>query len=159
MKPSIVLPEYPKEVEDWWWKQPVQQWPDLSEEKILNLIRKEIVIQSDRFNKTRSFNPQAYGSRELSILTYGNFFFPRTWKAMTLALSEAYSFREWNKPNKAPIRILDIGSGSGASGLSALYLLRQFNIENSISLDSWDYSGKSLSIQKKHTPELFRFME
>lgn len=148
MKPSIELPEYPQEVEDWWWKQTVQQWPDLSEEKILNLIRKEIVLQSDRFNKTRSFDPQAYGSRELSILTYGNFFFPRTWKAMTLALSEAYSFREWNKPNKAPIRILDIGSGSGASGLSALFLLRKFNIENSISLDSWDYSGKSLSIQK-----------
>ena len=148
MKPSIELPEYPKQVEDWWWKQTVLQWPDLSEEKILNLIRKEIVLQSDRFNKTRSFDPQAYGSRELSILTYGNFFFPRTWKAMTLALSEAYSFREWNKPNKGPIRILDIGSGSGASGLSALFLLRQFNIENSISLDSWDYSGKSLSIQK-----------
>lgn len=148
MKPTFILPNYPTEIADWWWTQTVQKWPDLSEEKILNLIRKEIVVQSDRFNKSRSFDPQAYGSRDLSLLTYGNFFFPRTWKAMTIALSEAHGFREWKKPNKGPVRILDIGSGSGASGLSALYLLRKLKIENSISLDSWDYSGKSLSIQK-----------
>ncbi|MGY8713676.1 MAG: small ribosomal subunit Rsm22 family protein [Verrucomicrobiia bacterium] len=148
MKPTVILPAYPEEIADWWWTQTIQKWPELSEEKILNLIRKEIVVQSDRFNKSRTFDPQAYGSRDLSLLTYGNFFFSRTWKVMTLALSEAFSFREWKKPNKAPIRILDIGSGSGASGLSALYLLRKLNIENSISLESWDYSGKSLSIQK-----------
>ena len=148
MKPTVILPAYPKEISDWWWTQTIQKWPDLSEEKILNLIRKEIVVQSDRFNKSRTFDPQAYGSRDLSLLTYGNFFFTRTWKAMTLALSEAFSFREWKKPNNAPIRILDIGSGSGASGLSALYLLRKLKIKNSISLDAWDYSGKSLSIQK-----------
>ena len=148
MKPTFILQNYPTEIADWWWTQTVQKWPDLSEEKILNLIRKEIVVQSDRFNKSRSFDPQAYGSRDLSLLTYGNFFFPRTWKAMTIALSEAHGFREWKKPNKGPVRILDIGSGSGASGLSALFLLRKLKIENSISLDSWDYSGKSLSIQK-----------
>ncbi len=148
MTPTVELPSYPKEIEDWWWNQTVQKWPELSEEKILNLIRKEILIQSDRFNKNRSFDPQAYGSRELSLLTYGNFFFPRTWKAMTLALSEAFHFRLWEKSNKGPIRILDIGSGSGASGLSALSFLRKLNIENSISLESWDYSGKSLAFQK-----------
>ena len=32
--------------------------------------------------------------------------------------------------------------------MGALYLLRKLNIENSISLEAWDYSGKSLSIQK-----------
>ena len=148
MKPTVELPSYPKEIEDWWWNQTVRKWPELSEEKILNLIRKEILIQSDRFNKSRSFDPQAYGSRELSLLTYGNFFFPRTWKAMTLALSEAFHFRLWGKSNKGPIRILDIGSGSGASGLSALFFLRKLNIENSISLEAWDYSGKSLAVQK-----------
>ena len=104
MKPTVELPSYPKEIEDWWWNQTVQMWPELSEEKILNLIRKEILIQSDRFNKSRSFDPQAYGSRELSLLSYGNFFFPRTWKAMTLALSEAFHFRLWEKSSKGPIR-------------------------------------------------------
>ena len=148
MKPTVELPSYPKEIENWWWNQTVQMWPELSEEKILNLIRKEILIQSDRFNKSRSFDPQAYGSRELSLLSYGNFFFPRTWKAMTLALSEAFHFRLWEKSSKGPIRILDIGSGSGASGLSTLSFLRKLNIENSISLESWDYSGKSLAFQK-----------
>ena len=51
---------------------------------MLNLMRREIVEQSDRFNKDRSFDPSAYGSRDLSILAYGNFYFSRTWMAMTL---------------------------------------------------------------------------
>lgn len=148
MKPTVRLPSYPYDLEDWWWAQATQKWPEHSEEKILNLIRKEVVVQSDRFNKSRSFDPQSYGSRELSLLTYGNFFFPRTWNAMTLALSEAYYFRSWKKSKKGPIRILDIGSGTGASGLSALSFLRNLDIENSISLEAWDYSGKSLSIYK-----------
>ena len=148
MKPTFKIPSFPDEIEDWWWKQTIQKWPELSEEKIINLIRKEIVLQSDRFNKSRTFEPQSYGSRDLSVFAYGNFFFPRTWKAMSFALAEAYSFRGWTKPQKGPIRILDIGSGSGASGLSVLYLLRELGIDNRINLEAWDYSGKSLAMLK-----------
>ena len=148
MKPTFKLPSFPDEIEDWWWNQTIQKWPELSEEKIINLIRKEIIVQSDRFNKSRSFEPQSYGSRDLSVFSYGNFFFPRTWKAMSFALAEAYSFRDWTKPQKGPIRILDIGSGSGASGLSVLYLLRNLSVDNPINLEAWDYSGKSLALLK-----------
>ncbi len=148
MKPSSILPQYPKEIENWWWKNTLQKWPEHSEEKILNLIRKEIVLQSDRFNKLRSFDSKSYGSRDLSILAYGNFFFPRTWNAMKTCASEALSIRGWNKPSKGPIRILDIGSGSGASGLSVLHLLKNSGFNNSVLMDAWDYSGKSLSFLK-----------
>ena len=75
MKPTVKLPPYPKDIENWWWIQVRQKWSELSEDKIINLIRKEIVAQSDRFNKSRLFLPQSYGSRDLSILAYGNFFF------------------------------------------------------------------------------------
>ena len=90
MKPSITLPPYPGELEDWWWKQTVQQWPDQGEERILNLLRQEIVRQSDRFNKTRDFDPSSYGARDLSILAYGNFYSPRTFAACGYALAEAF---------------------------------------------------------------------
>jgi len=86
MMETIWLPPFPEAVEEWWWRQASSKWPDSSEEKLLNSMRKEIVEQSDRFNKTRDFESSSYGSRDLSIISYGNFFFPRTWQAMSYAL-------------------------------------------------------------------------
>jgi len=61
MKPTLTLPSFPKAVEEWWWMQANQKWPEIGEEKRLNLIRQEIVEQSDRFNKDRTFDPSSYG--------------------------------------------------------------------------------------------------
>ena len=148
MMKTTSLPPFPEAIENWWWKQATSKWPDSSEEKLLNSIRREIVEQSDRFNKTRTFESSSYGSRDLSILSYGNFFFPRTWQSMAYALAEAYSFRGWKVPNKGPLRILDLGSGTGASGLACLFHLGKWSIKNPISLEAWDYSSKSLGTLK-----------
>jgi SAM-dependent methyltransferase len=149
MKPTITLPAYPSEIADWWWKETCKQWPEHGEERILNLLRQEIVRQSDRFNKTRDFDPSAYGARDLSILAYGNFYTPRTFAACGYTLAEAFGFRQWQAPSKGPIRILDIGSGSGASSLACLFYLREWGVQNPISLEAWDYSGKSLAFLKR----------
>ena len=141
---SLQLPTYPQELETWWWQKALTKWCDHGEEKILNLLRREIVEQSDRFNKKRIFDSGAYGSRDLSILAYGNFFFPRTWYAMSLCLAEAHFFRSWKKSQKGPIRILDLGSGSGASSFAVLQFLNNLNMDNPIFLNAYDYSGKSL---------------
>ena len=129
--------------------QACQQWPELSEDKLLNLIRKEIVKQSDRFNKFRDFDADAYGKRDLSILAYGNFYYPRTWTAMSFAMAEALHVRGWSPPKKGPVRILDLGSGTGASGLSCLHFLQNRGIENHMQLEAVDYSSKSLVFVKK----------
>jgi len=149
MKPTITLPPYPKELADWWWRQTANQWPDHGQEKILNLLREEIVRQSDRFNKTRDFDPSSYGARDLSILSYGNFYSPRTFAACGFSLAEAFNYRGWRAPGKGPIRVLDMGCGSGASSLAVLFYLRSWGIENPIQLDAWDYSGKSLAFLRK----------
>lgn len=144
----MILSSFPKIISDWWWNEATRNWPDFSKEKLLNTIRGEIVEQSDRFNKTRSFNSSSYGARDLSVLSYGNFFFARTWYAMTFALAEAFSYRNLGIPRKGPLRILDLGAGAGASGLASLSNLRKWGVENPISLEAWDYSGKSLATLK-----------
>ena len=149
MKPTITLTPYPGELADWWWTQALQQWPGHGEEKILNLLRQEIVRQSDRFNKTRDFDPSSYGGRDLSILAYGNFYTPRTFAACGYALAESFGVRGWRAPGKGPIRILDLGCGSGASTLAALFYLRSWGIKNPINVDAWDYSGKSLTFLRR----------
>jgi len=120
------------------------QWPDAEESKILHMLQEEIVIQSDRFNKERQFSPKSYGSRDLSILAYGNFYFPRTWTHMSFVLAEVLELREWTPPRKGPLTILDLGCGSGAASLAALRTLRDRGVENPIELQTIDYSGKSL---------------
>ena len=149
MQPTAIVPSFPSVIEDWWWMQACQKWPELSEDKLLNLIRKEIVQQSDRFNKFRNFDADAYGKRDLSILAYGNFYYPRTWTAMSFAMAEALHVRGWSPPKKGPVRILDLGSGTGASGLSCLHFLHNQGIENHMQLEAVDYSSKSLVFVKK----------
>ena len=149
MQNTLILPAFPSSIEEWWWKEAIQRWPEISEDKLLNLLRQEIVKQSDRFNKFREFDADAYGKRDLSILAYGNFYFSRTWTAMTFAMTEAHLFRGWNPPKKGPVRILDLGAGTGASGLSCLHYLRSQGVENHLQLEAVDYSSKSLAFLKK----------
>ena len=149
MQPTVILPVFPSSIEEWWWREAVQRWSEMSEDKLLNLFRQEIVKQSDRFNKFRDFDAEAYGKRDLSVLAYGNFYFSRTWTAMTFAMAEAYCFRSWNPPKKGPVRILDMGAGTGASGLSCLHYLRSRGVENHLQLEAVDYSSKSLAFLKK----------
>ena len=142
--PTVGIPAYPEEIERWWWRKATEKWPEAGEPKVLRFLQEEIVAQSDRFNKERLFSPRSYGSRDTSILAYGNFYFPRTWAQLAYVLSEAHDFRSWRPPGKGPLRILDLGCGSGATGLSALTFLRERNVKNPIELCAIDYSGKSL---------------
>lgn len=144
MNGCFKIPAYPQAMESWWWQRSLNNWPEVSELRIMNHIRDEIVVQSDRFNKDRIFSPQSYSSRTLSILAYGNFFFPRTWLQNTLVLAEAIDLRGWEAPKKGSIRVLDLGAGSGPAGLAALRLLRERGIANRIELRAIDYSSKSL---------------
>lgn len=143
--PTVGIAAYPKELERWWWRKAIEKWPVAGKPKVLHLLREEVVSQSDRFNKERRFSPQSYGTREISVITYGNFYFPRTWAQLAFVLSEIHYFRNWQPPRKGPLRILDLGCGSGSAGLSALHLLREWKIKNPIELKAVDYSNKSLS--------------
>ena len=148
MKPSHRLPPFPNDIGEWWWDEAKSRWPDLSEDKLLNLLRQEIVKQSDRFNKFRNFDCDAYG-KETSQSWHMEISIFRERNTMAFSMGEALYLRGWVPPQKGPIRVLDLGSGTGASGLSCLQLLRNAGIENHIQLEAVDYSSKSLAFLKK----------
>lgn len=146
---KVGIPAYPKEVEVWWREQAACAWPEEGEAKTSGRLRGEIVRQSDLFNKERDFSPRSYGSRDASLLAYGNFFFPRTWTQLAHVLGEMFHFRNWAPPRKGPLRLLDLGCGTGAAGLSALRFLRAENIPNPLKIRAVDYSGKSLDYLRR----------
>ena len=59
------------------------------------------------------------------------------------------SFSWLESSEKGPVRILDLGAGTGASGLSCLHYLRSQGLENHLQLEAVDYSSKSLAFLKK----------
>ena len=146
---KVGVPAYPEETELWWRDQAARAWPEEGEAKTFGRLREEIARQSDLFNKEREFSPRSYGVRDASLLAYGNFFFPRTWTHLAHVLAEMVRFRGWKPPLKGPLRILDLGCGTGAAGLSALRFLRSENVPNPLSLRAVDYSGKSLDYLRR----------
>ena len=157
--PTVEIAPYPNELEQWWWNRAKEKWPDAEESKVLHMLQEEIVVQSDRFNKERQFTPKSYGSRDLSLIAYGNFYFPRTWNHLSYVLAEALELREWAPPRKGPLNILDLGCGSGASSLATLRTLRRRGVENPIGLRAIDYSGKSLDYFRSLHSELYQLWQ
>lgn len=154
--PTVGIPAYPEEIEVWWRDQAVRSRPEEGEAKTFGRLRGEIVRQSDLFNKERDFSPRSYGARDVSLLAYGNFFFPRTWTHLAHVLAEMIHFRGWTPPRKGPLRLLDLGCGTGAAGLSALRFLRTEDVSNPIRLRAVDYSGKSLDYLRRLHADLSR---
>ena len=147
MTPTTNLPPFPKVIEYWWWNQALMKWPDYTEEKLLNSIRREIVEQSDRFNKTR---------RSTEFLWLEGFVPCLLWQLLFSPYLASNGFCPvggllFQKLESSPQRTaahLDLGSGSGASGLASLFLLRKWGLTNPMTLEAWDYSGKSLAMMK-----------
>ncbi len=116
--------------------------PEESTEASLQRLEKPIQSLSDFFTIERpdSFFDYTEG---LSLLAYGLFFFPQTFARLRFPLIELIELHHWQPTHKAPIRILDLGAGLGAAGLSAALLLRD-RFKQSIELTALDHSPQAL---------------
>ncbi len=77
-------------------------------------------------------------------LAYGLYFFPPCFVRARLPLAEAIEFRDW-RPAAKKVRVLDLGAGTGATGLAAAMFLRERGLADEVELTAVDHSPDSLA--------------
>lgn len=112
-------------------------------------LENDIQHLSDLLTTERSLSFGGYAGDERSLLAYGLFFFPQTFARIQFPLLETILFHGWNPPDSRPLRILDLGAGTGAASFGILHLLQQENPASPIHVTAVEQSTPSLGILKK----------
>lgn len=110
---------YPLELEAFWIREARAVWGPLPEARLIERSRLRVQELSDRFTIDRRRAPEPYGDDPESRAAYGLFFFPQTFARTQLVLREC----GWPSPGNAPLRVLDLGAGTGAACFAALAML------------------------------------
>lgn len=144
---------YPPVFEQFWVARASQATGEDREEWALERFEKHVARLSDLFTIDRPESFTDYTAEPDLLNAYGLFFFPQTFSRTRFPLLELLEYRGWAPPSDA--RILDLGAGLGAAGLSAATLLRDKGAQ-SISLHAVDHSTKALTVleEQARQPEL-----
>ncbi len=113
-------------------------------EAVLRLDRAAGAL-SDLFTADRPARFDDYATSEEARLAYALLFAPQTWVRVRFPLAEALELRGWTPPEAGTIRVLDLGAGIGAAGLSAAQLLRARFPDRDVELVALDHSAAALS--------------
>ena len=92
-------------------------------------------LLSDTFTTGRESGFSSYRDNKKALAAYGLFFFPRTYVRTRMVMEECAA--EWNA-NERPIRIVDVGAGTGAAGFAALQTLSTWMPNQQVHLDMVD---------------------
>ena len=115
----MTAPVYPPALEEWWlgqWKLRLGRAPDADD---VHRLEQTIARLSDGFTTTRTAEFGSYAASPAALIAYGLFFFPQTFVRMRFILREVFQRRGAPAP-ATPLRILDLGAGTGAAGLALL---------------------------------------
>jgi SAM-dependent methyltransferase len=102
----------------------------------------DVSALSDLFTVARPERFPDYGG-DAQAVAYGLWFFPQTWCRVRFPLAEAIA-RGWAPPTDRPARVLDLGAGTGAAGLSAARRLLAGGAP-AVRLDAVDRSPRALA--------------
>ena len=114
------------------------------------LEKYESIIQSlsDHFTVDRPKHFRDYTEEE-NLLAYGLFFFPQTFSRVQFTISEIVNILNWKPLEKKALRVLDVGSGLGAGGLSLIWKLRE-EFDVPIEYHAYDHSPQALQFLSQH---------
>ena len=137
-------PEYPAELESWWISAACRATD--CDDPTVALTRLEAVAGklSDSFTVDRPHTFANYTTDPASLAAYGLFFFPQTFVRMreTLRACPLFTPDKQTPPPSHPLRVLDLGCGTGASALAAACEWKEL----AITLTAIDHSQQSLTV-------------
>ena len=110
----------------------------------------DVAALSDLFTVDRPASFPDYGG-EAQAVAYGLWFFPQTWCRVRFPLEEALA-RGWAPPRDRALRVLDVGAGTGAAGISAARFLTALGAP-SVRLDAVDRSRRALAYAEEVVAE------
>lgn len=133
----MTTPAYPAELEAYWLKTAAAETRCSADRDVLRRILPDIVRLSDRFTVARPDSPsEPYLRDTRSCAAYSLFFAPQTHARLSHILAELPPFPE----TPVPLRILDLGAGTGAASWAILDHLG----DRPASILAWDHSRAAL---------------
>ena len=140
---AIPRPEYPRELEAWWLKFAREKLRVANDTFALRALDAEVAKLSDGFTTERTDGFGDYTNDEKSLIAYGLFFFPQTFVRTLFQFDEISNRCEWKPPASKPLRVCDLGAGTGSAGLA---IASRIANGNDVELIAIEKSAASLEI-------------
>ena len=122
---------------------------------VLSRLLPAVADLSDTFTRLRQPGFDDYASCLDSLLAYGFFYFPQSFMRATFAVGELLSRHVHLFPDAGrPVRILDLGAGSGGSGLGAVHAFASSRSSAALHLTAVDRSATSLELLRELLDEM-----
>ncbi len=114
---------YPQHYESWWLDHASAHYAGTAGTHVLQKLESVVGKLSDEFTVFRDDAAPDNYDRPEEILAYGLFFFPQTYTRTLWVVEELFERAEWKSSAQAsnrPLRVLDLGCGSGAASFALL---------------------------------------
>ena len=146
---------YPAPLETWWRERARRMLNLSSAQDCLQLLEPDVQHLSDLFTTRRSAGFGGYDEDPRALAAYGLFFFPQTFTRVRFPLVELLEYRGWKPPTHRPLRIMDLGTGTGSALFGAVRLLQDLPGISELEATAVDQSAESLRIARAIARDLF----
>lgn len=140
-------PAYPAELERAWLDIALKATGLRNEQTAVAQLEQQAGFLSDAFTKERDPEFAGYASNRRALAAYGLFFFPRAYVRTLFALRECAP-ADAHKPKPGPLRIVDLGAGTGAAGLAAAQAWSARHPERFIELELVDQATEGFKLAR-----------
>ncbi len=146
---------YPSFLEDWWLARASKSLAINDTRGALQALERDAGRLSDLFTTERRTDFGDYTAEARLLLAYGLYYFPQTFVRTGFPLQRIQAhIAGWKDEAARPLRVLDLGAGTGAALLAAVNHLQQLMPDRAIEAHALEPSGASLALLRELTTDL-----